>query len=345
MKLLSIIIPTYNMEKYLDRCLSSLVVDDKDLLDTLDVLIINDGSRDKSTQIGQHYQTSYPNTFRLIDKENGNYGSCINRGLSEAQGLFMKVLDADDYFDTRNLVKLLNLLTETTADCIISDMNKVLEDGKITDCISFNLPTNKNFAIQDLGEAAWNMWMHCVCYRTENLRRINYHQTEGISYTDQELICLPMSTVTEIAYLPHVVYNYLVGRKGQTVDLEVWEQNFYQEIEGVKAMMVEEKNLYPECSEAGHQYINLRIARRVYNIYNAYFTKFKSFINNDLMVEFDQYLKQYSTTLYNAQDEDKVLKVFHYVTHWRKNYTPDTLYLNTIRILSNLVHKLKYEYK
>lgn len=87
------------MEKYLRRCLDSLIIDE-DGMKQLEVLVINDGSKDSSSQIAHEYQDKYPDTFRVIDKENGNYGSCINRGLKEATGKYVKVLDADDWFDT-----------------------------------------------------------------------------------------------------------------------------------------------------------------------------------------------------------------------------------------------------
>ena len=98
-KVLTLIIPSYNMEKYLDRCLSSLVVG-KEQMGLFEALIINDGSKDRTSEIGHSYESSYPDTFRVIDKKNGHYGSCVNRGLAEAKGTFVKVLDADDAFDT-----------------------------------------------------------------------------------------------------------------------------------------------------------------------------------------------------------------------------------------------------
>ena len=84
------------MEKHLNKCLDSLIVKDMNLME---VLVINDGSKDKSSEIAHEYVKKYPETFRVIDKENGNYGSCINRGLIEAKGEYIKVLDikGDDY--------------------------------------------------------------------------------------------------------------------------------------------------------------------------------------------------------------------------------------------------------
>lgn len=110
-KILSIVIPTYNMEKLLEQCLSSLVV--KEHLDFLEVLVINDGSKDKSSQIAHHFEDKYPQTFRVVDKDNGNYGSCVNRGLKEATGKYIKILDADDSFETSVL------------DCYLAYLSKI----------------------------------------------------------------------------------------------------------------------------------------------------------------------------------------------------------------------------
>ena len=104
-KILSIIVPTYNMEKYLERCLSSLIVSDEQMA-MLEVLVINDGSKDRSSEIAHGYESRYPDTFRVIDKTNGHYGSCVNRGLQEATGKYVKVLDADDWFNTENFAEI-----------------------------------------------------------------------------------------------------------------------------------------------------------------------------------------------------------------------------------------------
>lgn len=72
-KILSIIVPTYNVEAFLNKCLSSLVVGDKELelMQSLEVLVINDGSKDRSSEIAHQYESRFPETFKVIDKENG----------------------------------------------------------------------------------------------------------------------------------------------------------------------------------------------------------------------------------------------------------------------------------
>ena len=83
-KLLTLVIPTYNMEAFLPDCLNTLIVEDE-LMSLLEVLIIIDGSTDQSAQIGQKFADRYPDTFRVILKSNGNYGSCVNRGIESTR--------------------------------------------------------------------------------------------------------------------------------------------------------------------------------------------------------------------------------------------------------------------
>ena len=120
-KVLTIIIPTYNMENYLHRCLGSLVIKDEELFETLEVLVINDGSKDLSSVIAHEYQEKYTSVFRVIDKDNGNYGSCVNRGLKEAKGKYIKILDSDDLFNENIFPVFLKYLLSSDADLIISD--------------------------------------------------------------------------------------------------------------------------------------------------------------------------------------------------------------------------------
>ena len=100
-KILSIVIPTYNMEKYLPVCLDS--VTDELVSDRLEVIVVNDGSTDGSLDIIRRYEQKRPDLIKVIDKANGHYGSCVNAGLGIATGKYFKILDADDWFDTSDL--------------------------------------------------------------------------------------------------------------------------------------------------------------------------------------------------------------------------------------------------
>jgi len=230
-KLLTIVIPTYNMEKYLGRCLDSLIVDGA-LMDVLQVLVVNDGSKDSSSQIAHEYAAKYPATFRVIDKENGNYGSCVNRGLKEAQGEYFKILDADDWFDTEGLSTLLREIKKLSAqdrsqpDIIFTKRDKYAEDGTLRD--KMRLPLNAqelntiipaetlDFTTRRIPMLA----MHCATVRTQLLRDNGYVQQEGISYTDVEFLYYALKWAKTYYFMDIVVYDYLVGRLGQTMNTD-----------------------------------------------------------------------------------------------------------------------------
>ena len=117
-KLLTLVIPTYNMEKYLTKCLESVTA--PCIPPTLEVIVVNDGSKDRSLDIMKAFQQKRPDIIRIIDKENGHYGSCINAGLQMAKGKYFRPLDADDWMDTEVLSKLLNVLKNCDTDLFIT---------------------------------------------------------------------------------------------------------------------------------------------------------------------------------------------------------------------------------
>lgn len=224
-KILSVIIPTYNMEKYLHKCLNSLLVSDKSLFDQLEVLVINDGSKDSSSEIAHEYQNQYSSVFRVIDKENGNYGSCINRGLLEATGKYVKVLDADDSFSVDAFEIYLSELQHTDADLVLSDLVMVDEYDKITWQSSYKdgpeyMPVRLKFdfcSYINRPDVDYYGMMHGFAYRREILIENGYVQIEGRPYTDQQWVFEPIRYVKTAYYVDVNLYNYLVGREGQTV--------------------------------------------------------------------------------------------------------------------------------
>ena len=336
-KILTIITPAYNMEKYLRRCLDSMLIEDKELFNRLEVLIVNDGSKDSTSVIAHNYQDKYPQTFVVIDKENGNYGSCINVGLKVAQ---------DDTFDTENFKEFLAYLAMADEDCVLSDMVQVDEDGNKLKYCGFDLPSDRVFSIRDLGRAnVSSLWMHCVCYRTENLRRIGYFQTEGISYTDQEWICLPMSASKSISYFPRVIYYYLVGREGQTMNVNVWEKNFWMEVKGLRVMMDELLN--SSGTDFEEAYVKERIRIRTTTVYTAFFLRFRSSKDNELMKELDLFLEGFDKDLYGKVGEivPSVFLPYKVVRHWRENARNDCVAVRATRRAWRAIVRVKHPFK
>lgn len=318
-KLLSIVIPTYNMEAYLNRCLDSLLVSE-DTLSLLEVLIINDGSKDKSSEIAHEYETKYPNTFRIIDKENGNYGSCINRGLKYATGKYIKVLDADDWFDTKELEKYLLSLSSAEADLVLTDFNIVHADNLQSE-LAFhpNLQAKQVYSFKDCSITEVGIYtMHAVTYRTEFLRSINYVQTTGISYTDSEWVHKPLYAINTMVYLNYNVYQYLIGREGQTMDSKIMLKTIkHHEI--VACSLVENEKLHPSFGFASIL-MQKQLLYLVSKIYRTLLVlQDSSLFKNDELRVFDLYIKKQLPMIYRRMNRLVLKKTLPipYVLFWR----------------------------
>ena len=326
-KLLSLVIPTYNMEAFLADCLSTLIVEDE-LMPLLEVLIIIDGSTDQSAQIGQKFADRYPDTFRVILKSNGNYGSCVNRGIDEAQGKYIKTLDADDKFMTENLSLFLRELRNVETDMIISDYVGWNMLTNHIDHFCYNLPTPGLFGLEEMKFVPKiPLMMHAVAYRTEMLREMNYRQTEGIFYTDQEWTFMPVSRVKHIWYFPHSLYIYRVGREGQTVDINVWVHHVDQEILGLKKMTEFFEGIKDNISDDLKNFMEYRLHFRVAAIYKHLFIRSFGSVSDDVISEFDQYVCKHQPEFYQ-----KVESLFSYhglnvIGLWRRHRPLYGLYL------------------
>ena len=106
MKLLTIAIPCYNSEAYMDHAIQSAMKGGDDV----EIIIVNDGSKDRTAEIADSYAKKYPNQIKAIHQENGGHGSAVNTGLANATGVYYKVLDSDDWLNEKALLKMLQLI-------------------------------------------------------------------------------------------------------------------------------------------------------------------------------------------------------------------------------------------
>lgn len=331
-KILTIIIPTYNMEKYLDKCLTSLIIEDKKLMKLLEVLVVIDGAKDRSSEIGHTYQDKYPETFRVIDKENGNYGSCINRGLKEAKGKYVKVLDADDSFDNGNFSKYLKtLITMPDVDVVFSRYRTVYEEGNVGNEFSrpFDAHTKLKWdnVIGSLTNKSTHTAMHELAFRRTMLVDMHYIQTESISYTDQEWVFYPFLNANSFYYIDLVIYNYLVGRAGQTMDFSVIVKGVPAHLSIGNRMLECFKNI-PQGTES-YQYMYATILWFLTHVYSLCLTCKEEGIHLSELAILDTYLRNTNKSLYKSLDDNticvmKVLRV-HYIRWWRNGKNAEKL--------------------
>ena len=316
---MSIIVPTYNMEKYLSRCLKSLVVS-KEYLSSLEVLIINDGSKDHSSTIGHEFESKHPQTFRVIDKENGNYGSCINRGLREARGKYVKILDADDYYDTVAFEKYLSKLSGIDTDIVTNHFDTVNEEGQLIRTFKFDFGKEKNHLLKDCDSYLLTIiTMHGLAYRREMLLANDYKQTEGISYTDQEWSFMPFGMAKTLYDSDEKIYEYLIGREGQTMEASKMASSV-RHLEKVAYSLIDYYSSGKWDSWLDYIFTK-KMMMLISSIYTIYLLNSDKFESHELK-KFDDNLLNLNKKLYDCMDNqflhEKVLKI-RYIYLWRNN--------------------------
>ena len=145
MKLLTVTIPCYNSQDYMAKAIESALQGGDDV----EILVVDDGSKDDTLSIAQQYESKYPHIVRAIHKENGGHGSAVNTGIANATGLYFKVLDSDDWFDKTAMLKLIKFLRQSVVESMSLDMiiaNYVYEKPSAhkRKAINYNMAIPKN---------------------------------------------------------------------------------------------------------------------------------------------------------------------------------------------------------
>lgn len=324
-KILSIIVPAYNMEAYLPKCLGSLVIDDKELLQKLDVIVVNDGSKDRTSEIAHEFELKYPGVFRVIDKSNGHYGSCVNVGLDRAMGTYAFVLDADDYMCSSSFQEYVRIVEgEATSltggvDLIVSNYIHVSITGNCVERANLGLTENA-VSLNDKAALSWPLDVHSIAYKVANLRKIGYRQLEGAPYTDTEWMINPMITVRRLRYFDKVVVCYLIGRAGQTMGDTIFAEHFQQVIDVVSSIVrTYATNVHNAVDEAKDYYRRI-VVDRIALVYRTCIFGWSGHRVIGNLSAFDEELRQIPE-LYELTDSLNLPSrryTFNFVHEWRK---------------------------
>ena len=343
-KILTVIVPSYNMEKYLPKCLGSLVVA-PELMERLEVLVVNDGSTDRTSEIAHGFTAKYPNAFKVIDKANGHYGSCINAALKVATGMYVKVLDADDRFDCVCFEKYLRFLVDMVEgkwgcapDMIFNDFVWVDEEDTPFKTMTRKLPPNQLLDVDDERVDLDGIYMHAVAYKTDKLRSIGYEQTEGICYTDNEWCHYPLVMVERVVYCDVVMYRYLFGRIGQSMERVTRYRNLW--MMGVIAIRMAQSMGSFNCKFGKTHDCLVRDFLTVAS--NAYVPSLLDVHTKEsdlALKKIDDAIREASNWLYDLIDEriysHKIN--FHFIACWRKNYSSRTFVMRLYRGYNRIV--------
>ena len=264
MKYITFAVPCYNSESYMRRCVDSLLSGGRDV----EIILINDGSTDRTAEIADEYQLKYPDIVRAVHKENGGHGSGVNKGLELAQGIYYKVVDSDDWLDKDAYLKLLRRIKDfcingrKAPECDMPDLfvcNYVydhLDEGtsRVMDYRNI-FPEEKMCTWKDIGRFKPSQYliMHSLMFRAEVLRKSGVKLPEHTFYVDNLFSYQPLPYVESIYYMDLDLYHYYLGREDQSVNEKVLMKRIDQQIrvtelvaKSVDLRLVKEK--YPKLA-------------------------------------------------------------------------------------------------
>ncbi|MDR1016334.1 MAG: glycosyltransferase [Coriobacteriales bacterium] len=239
--LISFCIPCFNVADYLDHALESILAGCRGREAEVEVILVDDCSTDGRTpQAVDAWQARHPELIRAVHHPcNLGHGGAVNTGLSEAQGEYFKVLDADDWFSPSCLGQALNLLKAERPDVLICDYVYEKPSQQLTRTIGYRkvLPAGRIFNWSEIKSfKPWqNILMHSVIYRRELLSRL--HLPEHTFYVDNLFVYLPLPKMEKLYYAPLPLYRYFIGREGQSVQEEVMAGRIDQQLLVTRTMM------------------------------------------------------------------------------------------------------------
>lgn len=326
-KILTIVVPTYNAEKYLLDNLKSFELDE--VLDHIEVLIINDGSTDNSLTIAEEYVSRYPDTYKVITKENGGHGSGINCGIKYAQGTYFKVVDADDWVDANAFVGLVNYLRESKSDIIYSGFFWVYDRGgeckeNFEKKAEFSKPFksviyNKEYVFDEVAGDNLYIKMHNMTIKTSILQDYNITIDEHCYYVDAEYITYPIPYIETIAFIEDFVYFYRIGSLGQSVGIERMQKNQenYNKVLNSLFGFYKQLGLGIPCTVAKKKYIARVIARIVAGKIKIILSFPASKCIKEELITFDNNLKRNFPEIYysNINNAVRLLRKTNYMIY------------------------------
>ena len=237
MKLLSIAVPCYNSQDYMEKCIQTLLVGG----DEVEILIVDDGSSDRTAEIADRLESEHQGIIRAIHQPNKGHGGAVNTGLENATGLYFKVVDSDDKVKPSAYKSILDVLrrfsgpvqgeTEETEaevqdkeeaiDLLISNFVYNKEDKNRHNVMQYRrcLPEGRVFSWDEAGHFPVGKYilMHSVIFRTQMLRESGLKLPEHTFYVDNIYVFNPLPYVRRMYYLDVNFYYYFIGREDQSV--------------------------------------------------------------------------------------------------------------------------------
>ena len=244
MKLISFAIPCYNSASYMRNCIESILPGGEEV----EIIIVDDGSKkDNTLEIAKEYEEKYPGICKAVHQENGGHGEVVNTGLRNASGLYFKVVDSDDWLDSKVLLEVLERIRNLTLsgesiDMLVANFiyDKVGQENKKVMSYANAFPEDKVFGWAEMKNFHLGQYilMHSVIYRTKMLKDCGLQLPKHTFYVDNLFVYEPLPHVKKIYYLNQNLYHYYIGREDQSVNETVMISRLDQQYR-VNRLMIE----------------------------------------------------------------------------------------------------------
>lgn len=238
----SIIVPVYNVEQYLRKCLDSLV---NQTYKNIEIIVINDGTKDNSQDIIDEYKENYPDLIKSYIKENGGLASARNFGLKKSKGDYIVFVDSDDYVDITMIEKLCNEVKRTNSDIVVCGANSVMNNtiSELSNFIQYSLNNKKNYIINCVG-ACWQIIKRDLFIKNKLFFLENHF------YEDIAIIPVLAIFANKISYIHDNLYYYLT-RSGSIMNQIKYSKSLEDIFDSMETLRKKflEMNMYNEYYE------------------------------------------------------------------------------------------------
>jgi len=236
LKLLTVTVPCYNSADYMSNCIESLLVGG----DRMEIIIIDDGSKDDTGRIADEYAAKYPDIVRVVHQENGGHGEGINQGLAHANGKYFKTVDSDD--TVTDLLLFLDTLEQVDGeggvDLFLTNYRYVYPDGVGDRTIDFSnaLPENRVFTWEETKPFRVDqiLMIHTCTWRTELLRTRGLVMPKHLFYEDNFMVYGNLVGAQKMYYMNIDFYRYFIGRADQSVQESVMVKRYHHQLKATE---------------------------------------------------------------------------------------------------------------
>lgn len=309
MKILSISVAAYNIENYIEQNIKSFI--ESPVRDEIEVIVTDDGSKDKTIEIVEKYEKEYPGTIRLIKQKNAGPGSTVNSGIKNATGKYFRMVDGDDWVETENLEKFIKILKESDEDMILS--NYELFDNsisKIIDTVKIDIKENNTYLFDDVATEMMPS-MHNVTLKTEILKKNNIKLDNGF-YTDLEYLLLPIPYIKTVKYIDTNIYVYRIAREGQSISIPSMKKNIAMHDIVLNRLIELYEHNKKELSMGKKEFLKKRILLMAHTQLMILLAFECNKENKQRLKEYNKKLKNDSIEIYNEYKKAKKVKALIY---------------------------------